>query len=151
MTDRLGASLSKLSPSVHKLLSNPMELLQGTNLSEVPVSFWHFDVLGDLEEELIPPALAPLFFLSIFLCPIFMGSCGFLSRRHSSWRECSALHWLETTAVRRAKKSLGNLPWSRASKEILWHMGLQMRFPLLWEPVHCLCICCCGPERCGSL
>lgn len=33
-----------------------------SNLSEVPISFWHVDVLRDLEEEVIPPALAPLFF-----------------------------------------------------------------------------------------
>lgn len=38
-TDRLDASLSKLSPSLHKLFSNPMEVLQGSNLLEVPISF----------------------------------------------------------------------------------------------------------------
>lgn len=77
MTDILGASLPKLSPSLHKLLSNPMELLQGSNLPEVPISFWHIDVLRDLEEELIPPAVAPLLFLSDFLCPNFTGNFGF--------------------------------------------------------------------------
>lgn len=116
MTDRLGSSLSKLSPSLHKLLSNPMELLQGSNLSEVPISFWHIDVLRDLEEELIPPALASLFFLSVFLSPNFTGSCAFLGRQTPSWRECSVQHWLETTVVREAEESLGNLSWSRGSK-----------------------------------
>lgn len=89
-----------------------------SNLSEVPISFWHIDVLRDLEEEVIPPALAPLFFLSILLSPNFMGSCGFWSRQKPSWRECSAQHWLETTAVRGAKESLGNLSWSRAGKAV---------------------------------
>lgn len=109
-TDILGASLSKLSPSLHKLLSNPMELLQGSNLSEVPISFWHIDVLWDLEEELIPPGLAPLFFFSNFLSPNFSGNCGFLSRQTPSWRECSAQHWLETTAVRGTKRILETCP-----------------------------------------
>lgn len=39
---------------------------------------------------------------------------------------------------------------SRQGCEILWHTGLQIRFPLPWEPVHFLCIWCCGPEICGS-
>lgn len=115
MTEILGASLSKLSPSLHKLLSNPMELLQGSNLSEVPISFWHIDVLRDLEEELIPSALAPLF--SNFLSPNFSGNRGFLSRQTPSWRECSAQHWQETPAVRGTKENLGNLSWSRAGKD----------------------------------
>lgn len=105
MTDRLGASLSKLSPSLHKLLSNPMELLQGSNLSEVPISLWHIIVLGDLEDELIPPALAPFFFHSIFLSPNSTGNCRFSSRQTPSWRECSAWHWLESIAVRGARES----------------------------------------------
>lgn len=36
MTDRLGASLSKLSPSLHKLFSNPMEVLQGATCQKCP-------------------------------------------------------------------------------------------------------------------
>lgn len=65
----------------------------------------------------VNPSCSCLTFFSLnFSQPKFYGKLWVLGGQTLSWREWSVQCWLETTAVRGAKESLGNLSWSRGSK-----------------------------------
>lgn len=87
-------------PNCHLPSSNcfqiPWSSCKGATLSGVPICFWNIDEHKDLEEELIPPALAPLFFCSDFPSPNFPGSWVFLSKqgaKQETWAPWTFRPW----------------------------------------------------------